>query len=417
MITMNEKKLENKSLPTWVQSLLLLLLFSTVFELTNSSLKSFGDKAIYITIIISIFLFTFTYLEHNFFDCSLYYIYFTATSYLSILAVSMIINHDYNIQLLLQITGVFAFIILSIQTKWSKTSIYLLSFIISISILFLLYDYRFLDFDYAGKVAYKSIFNNPNGLAVILFSSTFIIVSAIYLAKRLMTRIFFAAILAITLFLITQTHARSIYISFFIVIVIIGINFFKKRWTYYSFFISLCGGFLFLISYITLPGTPLGNALNAFSLNTFKKSFFSGRERIWSEMWVYISDSPFIGHGVSSDPNRFESIANSAHNQYLQIILESGILGLLAFLFFLYNIWLLLLKNQNHFIGSLSIAYFIAILFYETFEVTLFQNNFNIGFIQWLIITMGINLSNHSSGSNKHKNRTFTKAIRGVIKR
>ncbi|GEM05799.1 hypothetical protein HMI01_27870 [Halolactibacillus miurensis] len=109
-------------------------------------------------------------------------------------------------------------------------------------------------------------------------------------------------------------------------------------------------------------------------------------------MWTHIAEAPILGHGISTDPNYIESIGTSAHNQYLQIILESGFLGISLFIIFLYQLWLLLRKNQNHFTGMLSSAYLIAFIFYETFEVTLFQNNFNIGLIQWLIITMGVKI-------------------------
>ncbi|WP_246806787.1 O-antigen ligase family protein [Halolactibacillus miurensis] len=199
-------------------------------------------------------------------------------------------------------------------------------------------------------------------------------------------------ILILTIYLVFQTHARSVYVSFFIVILMLLINYIKPKWVYYSFFLSLGGGLLFLLLYIILPGSELGNLFNTLSLKLFRKSFFSGREGIWNELWTHIAEAPILGHGISTDPNYIESIGTSAHNQYLQIILESGFLGISLFIIFLYQLWLLLRKNQNHFTGMLSSAYLIAFIFYETFEVTLFQNNFNIGLIQWLIITMGVKI-------------------------
>lgn len=389
---MNAKCLSGKSLPLWIQGLLFTLLFFSVFELTISPLKSFGNTAIDIFLIIVFFLFVFIYIEHYFFDVRLKGLYLVIVSYFLIILVSMFLNKDYNIELFLRIASVFLFIIMSIQTQWHKYSFIYISMITTASLFLLLIDYRFGNFDYEGISAFKSIFGNPNGLSIIIFSSTYFTVATLYYSENIYLKLLMSTNLILSLYIIIQTHSRSVYVSIAIVLLVLIINMFRPRWLYYSFFASIGTGFIFLLSYVLLPNTTFGIFLNDLSISLFNKSFFSGREKIWSELWDYILNSPMIGHGISVDSNHIDNISTSAHNQYLQIMLETGLIGILLFLTFLYLLWLLLLKNRKNFLGALSIAYFIAILFYESFELTLFQNNFNIGLIQWTIITVGISM-------------------------
>ena len=61
-------------------------------------------------------------------------------------------------------------------------------------------------------------------------------------------------------------------------------------------------------------------------------------------------------------------------------LLEVGLIGL-SYSCLYRAIWKLILDSQNTLEGRLSTSFFISILIYSTFELTLFQNNFQIGLI------------------------------------
>ncbi|MEM7452766.1 MAG: O-antigen ligase family protein [Planctomycetota bacterium] len=64
----------------------------------------------------------------------------------------------------------------------------------------------------------------------------------------------------------------------------------------------------------------------------------SGREEMWSKMWISFQDSPVIGHGyfVTSETGRihvWDEWGNwTAHSMYLQVLVSTGIVGMVLFL-------------------------------------------------------------------------------------
>ena len=70
--------------------------------------------------------------------------------------------------------------------------------------------------------------------------------------------------------------------------------------------------------------------------------FLSGRDILWGSTWKLIKRSPVYGHGIgnywivypSTDPE-FVDFSKYVHNDYLQVCLETGVIGFLLFVFFL----------------------------------------------------------------------------------
>jgi O-antigen ligase len=66
----------------------------------------------------------------------------------------------------------------------------------------------------------------------------------------------------------------------------------------------------------------------------------SGRDQIYRSIWELIKQKPFIGHGIGI----LQSTSGyTAHNIFLQILVESGILGLLIWVF----IWIYCFNKYN----------------------------------------------------------------------
>ncbi|GEN58052.1 hypothetical protein GCM10012290_25930 [Halolactibacillus alkaliphilus] len=371
------------------QVIFLTLLFLSIFELTENTFRTTGDYMLTLLLYLSLSILILAPTKNYGSLLSQRDIIIVICLYFVTIFTSSFINNDFNINLILKLLGSFTFIIISIKTTWRKKSIIYISYIISISIFYLLLDW-FFGISTSPFRDFTSGFRNPNGLAILLFCGTYFIILSFHYVSNKLLKSFFITMLLISLFLISETGARSISLSIFIVILILLINKYRRNLAYYAFFIALGFNLLFILIYVKLPNTTIGYKLNNISTSLFSKGFFSGREHIWSEVWNHSINSPLIGHGISSKAGHINGVNTSTHNQYLQIFMESGVIGLTFFLIFLYLMWGLLSRNLNTFEGALSAGFFIATVIYSNYELTLFQNNFHIGMIQWLIITIGI---------------------------
>jgi O-antigen ligase len=123
------------------------------------------------------------------------------------------------------------------------------------------------------------------------------------------------------------------------------------------------------------------------------KNLLSGRDYIWNILLDLISNKLWLGYGAGALPSHFFDTDLSSHNLYLQISLQVGILGLILLLIFLYFIWMKLRLSLNDKKTALVASYFVGIIIYQLFEITLTQNNFGLAIIQWLIIGLGLSLS------------------------
>ncbi|MFD1170840.1 O-antigen ligase family protein [Oceanobacillus caeni] len=208
-----------------------------------------------------------------------------------------------------------------------------------------------------------------------------------------MEKVYFSIVLLANLFLIYITNSRSILLAILIMLIAWMILSRMKKVSSNLLYLILFINFVFLFIYTKLKETELGNSLNELSLEYTNKNLFSGRSEIWEQLFVKITEQPFFGYGMGIRASDIITIPLTAHNQYLQILIEVGFIGFAIFLFFLYTIWKLLLKNRESSLAKLSAAFFIAILAYESVELTLFQNNYSIAILQWLIITIGINFN------------------------
>jgi len=159
----------------------------------------------------------------------------------------------------------------------------------------------------------------------------------------------------------------------------------------------------FMGIYIWLKTTSIGNALNDLSLSIFNKNLFSGRIEVWEQIFHKIMEKPFLGYGVGVDARMFTEQRLTAHNFYLQVLLENGVVGLIIMLLVLFGIWKLLNRNLESFAARWSACFMLGLLVYENLELTLTQNNLSIAMFQWLIITFGIQFIIKSPDNDEEK--------------
>lgn len=177
------------------------------------------------------------------------------------------------------------------------------------------------------------------------------------------------------------------------------INIKTTRGKIFGFIVLLFVVYLITVQYPLLYHTELGNKLEALSFSYTKKSFFSGRQIIWRNILDLMSGHELLGYGTGTLYNSFYLDTRSAHNQYLQLYLQNGLVGLAFLLVVLYGLWNSIIKNKNHtIVGTkayslckVSESFYVVMVIYNIFSVSMLQNSMTTANFFWFIVALGIN--------------------------
>ena len=155
-------------------------------------------------------------------------------------------------------------------------------------------------------------------------------------------RIYFVLLLLSTLNVFSVSGLFGVFVIFIVVLFPSVTKLIQSLSLFNLFVIYLIGALCFIVfSTLILEHSAISNFLES---SFGKSSTLSGRTLIWPLVLIEIMKSPFIGHGFSMDENVFMLISQwsnkpvylSAHNQILQTLYNSGLLGLLAFCVFVF---------------------------------------------------------------------------------
>lgn len=273
------------------------------------------------------------------------------------------------------------YIIYSIS--WTKTQIHAMSYLYYLSlpiiILLIFIVPGLLNSNVIGSYAYLIAF----------FPLLYLIGYSKNLKKSRILLIF-----SLMLFTIIATDTRSVLLSiFFGFVTFILWKLITTRKVIFNlyFFSILAINYFIVVVYPNMYKWDNFYQLNELSLNLTGKPIMTGRNTIWAQLVDIISLKPWTGYGSSVVPEDFLSTSLSAHNMYLQIALQTGVIGIVLLLIFFYFIWKAFWKNRQDTRVTLSASFLVSILIHQSFEVTLTQNQFGIGLLQWIIIAFGLN--------------------------
>lgn len=171
---------------------------------------------------------------------------------------------------------------------------------------------------------------------------------------------------------------------------------------------GVLGSFIYLISvqYPLLYRTDLGDRLNELSFQYTQKSFFSGRQLIWRNILDSMGGHEWLGYGTGVVYGNLFNDERSAHNQYLQVYLQNGLVGLGFLWIALLFIWNGIYKNKlmtmegmgNHYLCKIAEGFFVVMVLYNTFSVAMLQNSMVTANLFWFIVSFGLN---HSLDENR----------------
>lgn len=367
----------------------ILLAFFTLNNVSNNVLRIIGISSILIILLISSLILIFIYLRTNHISKKsmktvVIYILLMATFGMGILSNINMRGIIVLSQLILLLN--FFFLFSKLNYDRDSINVFIISCVLTIYLIIFYGGFALEGFNVGF---YKSIYQNPNTLGIIslLFSWLSWILYKIYNKKIYMI------FSLLYVFIIYMSGTRSSLIVVLLVIFNLMIFRFisKNRLRWNLFYISI----ITTILSITYIYPSLGNYSFFFELNqsVFRltgKNFFSGRNFIWQESIYLISQRPFFGYGTGTLLSNISDINISAHNLYIQVAIQNGIIGLSLLLILLWGIWNALYHHKSDSIIRLSACFFIGILVQNMFEVTLTQNNLSFAIIQWFIISVGV---------------------------
>ncbi len=197
---------------------------------------------------------------------------------------------------------------------------------------------------------------------------------------------------------IFSVDSRSIFISILFVFFTYFVwNFITKRKFLFNLYFLLVAAFGYWFTFIYPKIYTWNNfhKLNELSLKFADKPLLTGRERIWERLIGYIERKPLLGYGSSTLPSDFTSTTLSAHNTYIQIGLQTGIIGIILLALVFFTFWKTSWKNRHDKKVALSASFLIGIIIYQLFEVNLTQSNFGLGLVQWMLIGFLLSFANN----------------------
>jgi len=187
-------------------------------------------------------------------------------------------------------------------------------------------------------------FVHPNMLAFYLvFVITLVLFIFLTLRQEAIEKYFYLIFSLPLLIVLLFTYTRGAWLCLILILFLVGLSRFRV------FLLStLLILFLFYISF--LPFQERVNSLASFSASDSTV----WRLDLWRDAWGYAKNSLIVGHGPGTaslviGQNRSHLLGSSEpHNDYIKIILETGLIGLAAYVFLILSLWWKLWQGYLH---------------------------------------------------------------------
>ena len=361
----------------------------TILTLTVSFLPRQVKNLVFLLIFIVSFVRIFRYLVHNGFnvfknrDKTLY-----EQIILSLFIVAYsIINTVYNgisiesIERLFQLFTAVFLLLSSANYDWDRYDMKLIFLICKFLIIINLLVWCMKGFARGG---FAGIYTHSSGLgSAMFFCVVFFIIKE---NKELVDKIFI--ILAYLMIIVANSRAViGAAVCFTIVYFLLSYDSKKFKWIFDGVILISC---ILPVVYMMIYNSGMRSLVNNYFRKMTSKNFFSGRQLLWGKLIECILKKPWIGYGLNITPEKLIGNIWSSHNWYLQVVLQMGIIGFVLLIMVLRTIWknLLLLDNNK---AIISASYMVGVLIWQSFEVSITQNNFPSGIVVWLIFGIGLN--------------------------
>lgn len=208
------------------------------------------------------------------------------------------------------------------------------------------------DFE-AGRLI--GTFYHPNAFAsylvVILIFST-----ALVLEKEpLLPRLFLVPFVGLTSLVLVLTYSRGAWIVFLFSMMVMGALRYRK------IFALIPIGVVLAVACIPAIRERVIDALDpSYSRG---HSAVEWRVRAWADLWQLVKHRPFFGHGLSMVE---VELGYLAHNDYLRLLAEVGIVGFSAYVFMMWSVltrtWRTFRRHHDGLVKAMQVGLVAAIL-------------------------------------------------------
>lgn len=255
----------------------------------------------------------------------------------------------------------------------------------------------------AMRARVYSIFGNPNIFAEYLVMMTPLTVGLFWSTNRDSVRIFYFSLFVIQVIALFMTMSRGGWIGLAFS-ALVFLFFIRKRLLLFAVPMGVLSLFL-------LPASFLSRFLTIFNLSDSSTSY---RFKIWEITGEVIRDNFLVGVGLGHLPFKytFEKYIRTmpiyhAHNSFIEIFAELGLVGFILFLLFVLSIFLMLWKyplkssdSYNKIMGAALIASFSGMMIHGMFENIFYMTKITTGF--WILLALAYSLVRTSKERRKY---------------
>lgn len=224
---------------------------------------------------------------------------------------------------------------------------------------------------FSGRFSF--IYSNSNAFGLLVLMGSYFILFPYKERNR-----FFVIWMAVIFTLIYFSGSRSALGAY--IIILVGLL--VRRYIFgiislrFLFIVSVMCFFMLCYAYVEIKGTEIGNYLNLISQAYLEKNMYSGRQDYWSSILDSMNYYDFLfGKGSGLHPSSITHLSISAHNSYLQILFQNGVVSVLSIVLFFYYSIPSREEARKWLDGYVIFLYAIAINFCAIWEVFLFQNH------------------------------------------
>lgn len=238
-----------------------------------------------------------------------------------------------------------------------------------------------------GSLQLSAAFQNPNALGM----SGFILLALGVFGGRGRLSGWVIAFLALVLIFLSGSRASLLAALISLITYCLLPILRTSSSVYASYLIALLAFGFWSVCFVTgLVAEDLMRLADDLSREYLNKRIESGRNLVWEHVLELVVEKPFLGWGGGIDLSDVSEWEYSVHNLFLQVLFQTGLVGLFGVLLMIMLIWIGLFKASETSYGRASASSFIGLLVLQFFEISLFQNNLALSFP--IIVLVGFSM-------------------------
>lgn len=263
------------------------------------------------------------------------------------------------------------------------------------------------------ELPFQGYFLNPNPLGAEAGLLAGVALLACIGDRRVYPRVVLCGVIGSALLVVFATQSRSALVS---IVAGGGVWFVwpliaQKRWRHNAAFIATGFGIAMFVLGQTLVVEWLTNSGWQDWSRAMTGKNLGTRVLIWQHMLDAIGDQPWWGHGPTASPADVLGRDLSAHNLYLQVAFQSGLVGCVALAAALAAVWRAMWAGRADPVVRLAAAVMIGVLVHQSFEVTLTQNHVALACPAWLVMAIGASRSCNPSSLSRSRAAATSKTL------